>query len=190
MANHAAMDSFFMRNLRRVLDVKGPTLVVWVHGMGGKSNRIIRDQMGIDGKLDCLIGFGQPNRHTARPELVEQFIEFFGQNELFDSFPLFCGWDRNNMNQWCRGLKEYQSLDSVQSIQLEFSAYRRRRTSLDETARVVSEALSALVRRIQPKENETANPTGFPPAPENTGQVDSSPLVLPVEEPASLLMTR
>ena len=40
--------------------------------------------------------------------------------------------------------------------------------------------------RIQPQENETANPTGFSPAPENTGQLDSGPPALPVEEPAIL----
>ncbi len=45
-----------------VLDAGGTTLVVWVHGIGTESMGNEKTAMGHKGRLDCLIGFGQPDR--------------------------------------------------------------------------------------------------------------------------------
>jgi hypothetical protein len=179
--NQAGTDKVFIRNLRQVLDAKGLTLVVWVHGIGGKTNRLMRAEMGLTGKLDCLVGFGQPDRHTAKPDFVARFIGLCSQKGLSAYLAPegsdYCGWSKNNMNQWCRRRKKYKNLDSVQSIQFEFSGFRRRRRSLDETARVVSEVLIALVRpeqTIPDVTNPMSQPVGL--VPEVLGQTPVSTL--------------
>ena len=61
----ATQDKRFIAGIRKVLDAKGPTLVVWIHGMKEKSRLSERKNLGLHGALDCLIGYGH-QCHTKR----------------------------------------------------------------------------------------------------------------------------
>ena len=147
----AEKDPIFINNMRSVLDAKGPTLVVWIHGIGKKGLGDEKKAMNFNGRLDCLIGFGQPDRHTIPENVVDSFIDLLKKQKIAarktrsDSDD-YRGWAIDNMNQWFRHQKEYKDLSKVQSVQLEFSPYRRRQENVQATATAVANALSALVR--------------------------------------------
>lgn len=149
----AENDKVFFKNLRSVLDSAGPTLVVWIHGIGTKSLRDEKADMGHAGRLDCLIGFGQPDRHSIPETVVDALISLLDVNgvivrKTLDGADNYRGWAKDNMNQWFHSQKKYNDPDEVQSVQLEFSIYKRRKDLVEGTAESVSTALSALVRPV------------------------------------------
>jgi len=100
----AEKDTTFIKNLRSVLDAEGTTLVVWVHGIGPESMGNEKTAMGHKGRLDCLIGFGQPDRHSIPEAKVNSFIDLFAKNGLIarktrDDADDFRGRSTDYMNQ-------------------------------------------------------------------------------------------
>jgi len=149
----AEADKAFFKNLCSVLDSAGPTLVVWIHGIGTKSLSDEKTAMGFTDRLDCLVGFGQPDRHSIREADVDTLISLLEKNEVTtrktrDDADDYRGWAKDNMNQWFRQEKKYNDLDKVQSVQLEFSGGKRRKDLVEQTAKSISTALSALVRPV------------------------------------------
>lgn len=150
-ATDTKKDPHFISDIRSVLDENGPTVVVWIHGIGKTGLRDYKEAMGFTGRLDCLVGFGQPDRHTILEASVDSLINLLLEQKIiaektrFDAND-YRGWAKDNMNQWFRQQTEYNNLKKVQSVQLEFSQFRRRKDKLRHTADAISAVLSAIFR--------------------------------------------
>jgi hypothetical protein len=157
----ATQDKRFIASIRKVLDTKGPTLVVWIHGMKEKRSLEESEELGLRGALDCVVGYGQPNRYSAQKDTVETLAELFSDHCIAalptDDRGNFRARSMDNMNQWFRQQKEYDDRKKVQSLQLEFKedGFRNSEENCRKTAKIIFQALSALVR---PQEQDTKSP--------------------------------
>ena len=153
----AEKDKDFIGNFRSVLDAKGPTLVVWIHGYDKEKQKSLQEQLNPGGDLDCIIGHGQglEPRDTAHPKTVDRLISLFRHQEIVACCAKqtppskeYCGYSLEIMNQWCRQQKEYQDLDTVQSIQLEFKepGFRDTKEQAEAVGLKVAKALRIMVR--------------------------------------------
>jgi hypothetical protein len=125
--SEATKDKRFITAIRKVLDADGPTLVVWIHGMGEVNKEKERVKMKLKGALDCVIGYGQPNKTSARKITIDELSGLF-RDKSITALPsadtgYFRAHESDNMNQWFRKQKEYSDLNRVQSVQLEFSMH-------------------------------------------------------------------
>ena len=70
----ASTHETFIPAIRKVVDTPGRTLVVWVHGIDDDNlkNEIV--EMGVKDDVQCLIGYGQPDRPTAEKKTVDNLI--------------------------------------------------------------------------------------------------------------------
>ena len=148
----ATKNEEFIKNIRAVLNADGNTLVVWLHGMSEESSRKESESLGLKGTLDCVVGYGQPDRCSAEENTVNKLVELM-RDSCFAALPAadsscFRGWDNNNMNQWFRQQAEYKDLKNIQSIQLEIrkKGFRDSQENIEKTARIISATLSAVVR--------------------------------------------
>lgn len=143
----ASTHKTFVPAIRKVVDAPGHTFVIWVHGIGeGNLKREIAE-MGVKDEVQCLIGYGQPNRPTAEKKTVDDLIRFFRANSIIAHVARvgsnYGGNSNKYMNQWFR-LRGYK-LPDVQSVQLEFKYEGiRRAEDLDEASQNISNALSVL----------------------------------------------
>jgi hypothetical protein len=137
-----------MSAIRQIVDVFEPTMVIWLHGISDGNLKRELIAMGVDAMVHCLIGYGQPDRPTARENTVTELARLFGSNAINalvardDSS--YCGWSESYMNQWFR-LQRY-ALHDVESIQLEF-AYKtiRRSERLETSSRNIARTLAELI---------------------------------------------
>ena len=136
----------FIPAIRKVVDGPGRTLVIWVHGIDDDNLKREIVEMGIK-DVQCLIGYGQPDRPTAKKKTVGDLIRLFGANSIIAYVARFGskygGRSTEYMNQWFR-INDYKLAD-VESVQLEFRLKGIRRSEdLDETSQNISNALSEL----------------------------------------------
>ena len=144
---HASTHSTFIPAIRGVVDAPGRTLVVWVHGIddGNLKREIV--EMGIKDEVQCLIGYGLPDRLTAEKKTIDDLIRLFRANSIIAHVARvgsnYGGNSTRFMNQWFR-LNGYKFLD-VQSVQLEFRYEGIRRfEDLEKTSQNISNALTAM----------------------------------------------
>ena len=137
----------FIPAIREVVDAPGRTLVVWVHGIddGNLKREIV--EMGVKNEVQCLIGYGQPDRPTAKKKTVDDLIKMFGANSIIAHVARVGSKYGGNsilyMNQWFR-LNGYK-LEDIQSVQLEFKYEGIRRSEdLDKASQNISNALTAM----------------------------------------------
>jgi hypothetical protein len=143
----ASTHSKFIPAIRKVVDAPGRALVVWVHGIDDDNlkNEIV--EMGIKDDVQCLIGYGQPDRPTANEKTVDDLINVFKANAINAHVARgssnYGGKSIRYMNQWFR-LNGYKLTD-VESVQLEFGLNGIRRSEdMDKASENISNALSAL----------------------------------------------
>jgi len=151
----ASTHETFIPAIRRVVDAPGWTLVIWFHGIDDDNLKRETVEMGIKDDVQCLIGYGQPDRPTAKKKTVDDLIRMFGINSIIAHVARvgsnYGGNSTRYMNQWFR-VNNYKLTD-VESVQLEFGYEGIRRSEdLDEASRNISKALSAL--------NETRSDNG------------------------------
>ncbi len=142
----ASTHDTFIPAIRKVVDGPGRTLVIWVHGIDDDNLKREIVEMGIK-DVQCLIGYGQPDRPTAEKKTVGDLIRLFGANSIIAYVARFGskygGRSTEYMNQWFR-INDYKLAD-VESVQLEFRLKGIRRSEdLDETSQNISNALSEL----------------------------------------------
>jgi len=137
----------FIPAILEVVDAPGRTLVVWVHGIddGNLKREIV--EMGVKNEVQCLIGYGQPDRPTAKKKTVDDLIKMFGANSIIAHVArVGSNYGGNSilyMNQWFR-LNGYK-LEDIQSVQLEFKYESIRRSEdLGEASQNISNALTAM----------------------------------------------
>ena len=104
-------------------------------------------EMGIKKDVQCLIGYGQPDRPTAKKKTVDDLIKMFGANSIIAHVArVGSNYGGNSilyMNQWFR-LNGYK-LEDIQSVQLEFKYEGIRRSEdLGEASQNISNALTAM----------------------------------------------
>jgi hypothetical protein len=137
----------FISAIRKVVDAPNPTLVIWVHGIDDSNLKREIVEMGIKKDVQCLIGYGQPDRPTAKNKTVDGLIRLFKANSIIAHVARvgrnYGGNSTQYMNQWFR-LNGYK-LEDVQSVQLEFG-YKgiRRAEDLDKASENISHALFSL----------------------------------------------
>jgi hypothetical protein len=167
----AIKDHEFITNLRSILDEDGPTLVLWIHGIDEENIPKEKKRLGLgdDENLDCLIGYGQPDRFTALPEIVEKLCSILNEKgisaRIASDTSKYRGWSKDNMNQWCRNQEEYNDLGKVQSIQLEFRKKGLRSTpeEAQKTGEMLAAVFNQLVRKdVSDKENLPSTIINFP----------------------------
>jgi len=143
----ASAHKTFIPAIRKVVDAHNPTLVVWIHGIDDDNLKREIAEMGVNDNVQCLVGYGQPNRSTAKKKAVEGLIRSFKANSIVAHVARvgsnYGGNSTQYMNQYFR-LNGYR-LSDVQSIQLEFK-YKgiRRGEDLGEASQNISNALSGL----------------------------------------------
>jgi hypothetical protein len=144
---NASTHETFIPTIREVVDAPGPTLVVWVHGIDDDNLKREIVEMGVEDDVQCLIGYGQPDRPTAEKKTVDDLIKMFGVNSIIAHVARvgsnYGGNSTRFMNQWFR-VNGYKLTD-VESVQLEFKHEGVRRSKdLDEASQNISNALSGL----------------------------------------------
>lgn len=142
----ASTHDTFIPAIRKVVDGPGRTLVIWVHGIDDDNLKREIVEMGIK-DVQCLIGYGQPDRPTAEKKTVGDLIRLFGANSIIAYVARFGskygGRSTEYMNQWFR-INDYKLAD-VESVQLEFRLKGIRRSEdLEEASQNISNALSEL----------------------------------------------
>jgi hypothetical protein len=143
----AATHKTFISAIREVVDAPGRTLVVWIHGIGDGNIKREIVEMGVKDEVQCLIGYGQPDRPTAKRKTVDDLIRLFKANSIIAHVARvgsnYGGNSTQYMNQWFR-VNGYKLTD-VQSVQLEFGYEGIRRSEdLDKASENISNALTAM----------------------------------------------
>lgn len=149
--SQASKHQNFVAAMRAIVDAPGLTLVVWVHGIDRHNLAREIAAMGVKDDIQCLIGYGQPDRLTAEKKTVADIIRLLNANSIVTrparDGSNYGGRSRRYMNQWFI-LNGYK-LTTVQSVQLEFSCQGVRRSEdLDEASKKIAGALSALAITI------------------------------------------
>jgi len=144
----ASTHNTFIPAIRKVVDSPNPTLVVWIHGIGDDNLKTEIAEMGLNDHVQCIIGYGQPDRPAAQKTTVDGLIRMFRANSIVAhvarSGSNYGGNSTRYMNQWFR-LNGYRLLD-VQSVQLEFGYEGiRRGEDLDKASESIANALSELM---------------------------------------------
>jgi len=143
----ASKHDTFISAIGEIVDAPGHTLVVWVHGIGSHNLKREVAAMGAADGVQCLIGYGQPDRATAGQKTVDGIIRRFKAHSIIACAARdgssYGGRSRRYMNQWFR-LNGYE-LNTVQSVQLEFG-YRgiRRSENLDAASKNIADALAGI----------------------------------------------
>jgi hypothetical protein len=144
--DQASKHDKFIPAIRDIVDTPGHTLVVWIHGIGRDNLKRETAAMGVADDIQCLIGYGQPDRPTAKKKTVNDLVRLFKAHSIIACVAregsAYGGRSRRYMNQWFT-LNRYK-LTAVQSVQFEFSQGIRRSDNLDETSKKIAGALSAL----------------------------------------------
>lgn len=135
----------FITAIREVADTPDHTLVVWVHGID--SDNLAREiaAIGVADDVQCLIGYGQPDRPTAKKKTVNDLIRLFKLHSIIACAARdgsnYGGRSRRYMNQWFK--QNRYKLTAVESVQLELRYKGIRRTEdLNQAAQNIADALS------------------------------------------------
>lgn len=160
----AQMHPTFLDEIRKIVQLPGKTLVVWIHGMKDSSAKTEAKNKASQFKgnanaLHALIGFGQgdspktgepENRYTACKETVNRFKNLLTENGLTTivtrkNADNFRGRHEDYMNQWF--MNEGYHRTQVESIQLEIrdKGFRDTADNINKTANILSKALSGIV---------------------------------------------
>ena len=78
----ASTHETFIPAIREIVDAPGRALVIWVHGIDGDNLKRETVEMGIKDDVQCLIGYGQADRPTAKIKTVDALIKMFGANSI------------------------------------------------------------------------------------------------------------
>ena len=143
----ASTHETFIPAIREVVDAPGRTLVIWVHGIDDDNLKKEIVEMGVKDDVQCLIGYGQPDRPTAKEKTIDSLIRSLRANSIIAHIARigsnYGGHSANYMNQWLK-LNGYKLAD-VESVQLEFKYEGIRRSEyLDGASRNISNALTAM----------------------------------------------
>jgi len=166
----AQMHPTFLDEIRKIVQLPGKTLVVWIHGMKNSSAKAQAKNNASQFKgnaeaLHALIGFGQgdspktgepENRFTASIETVNRFKNLLTEQGLTTILTRknadnFRGRHEDYMNQWFMNKGYHRT--QVESIQLEIrdKDFRDTADNIKKTANFLSRALSGLVQRNHQK---------------------------------------
>ncbi|MGD8962303.1 MAG: hypothetical protein PVH43_07295 [Desulfobacterales bacterium] len=119
--------------------------VIWVHGMKDKSAVVEASNLNSAAPIDCLIGYGLPDRMTADPDTIAGLVSWLNSGGLHtvvaaDGRFKFRGHSAGNMNQWFR--TNGYSFSQVESLQLELSwSGVREEGCISKTAATLADAL-------------------------------------------------
>lgn len=135
----------FIQTLRHAISLGCRSRVIWVHGMKDQSAAREARNLNAGVRIDCLIGYGLPDRLTASPDTVAHLaagLNAGGLNTVVaaDERSKFRGHSALNMNQWFR--QNRFSLSRVESLQLELSwSGVREEGYIGKTAQALGSAL-------------------------------------------------
>ena len=138
----------FISAIENAVKTDGPTLVVWIHGIGKDNLETEIQKLGVKKDIQCFIGYGQPGKLSANRKTVDDLIKLLKVNSILAHVARvgsnYCGHSDLLMNQWFR-LNKYE-LKDVESVQLEFKEKGiRRDNDLDKAAQNIANALSELL---------------------------------------------
>ena len=145
----AKRHSTFIQTLKSTIANGDRSRVIWIHGMKDKSATVEAGKMNAGAPIDCLIGYGLPDRMTASPDTITCLVSLLNTGDLrtvvaADDRSKFRGHSVDNMNQWFRN--NGYPLCRVESLQLELSwSGVREEGSIDRTARMLGDALKQLM---------------------------------------------
>jgi hypothetical protein len=138
----------FIQTLKSTIAQDGRSRVIWVHGMKDKSAAVEAGKINAGASIECLIGYGLPDRMTANPETTACLVSLLNTRGLrtvvaADERSKFRGHSAGNMNQWFRN-NGYR-FSEVESLQLELSwSGVREEGCISQTAAVLADALKQL----------------------------------------------
>ena len=140
----------FIQALEATIANEKRTRVIWVHGMKDESAAVEAGILNAAMPMDCLIGYGLPDRPTACPDTITRLVSLLRTAGLrtvvaADERSKFRGHSAENMNQWFRN-KGY-AFAQVESIQLELSwSGVRQEGYIGKTATILADAFNQLMR--------------------------------------------
>ncbi|MDJ0988054.1 MAG: hypothetical protein QNJ26_21100 [Desulfobacterales bacterium] len=141
----AARHPTFIHALRQAISPDGRSRVIWVHGMKDQSAALEARNLNDGVRIDCLVGYGLPDRLTADLDTITHLtagLNAGGLNTVVaaDERSKFRGHSDHNMNQWFR--KNRYPISRVASLQLELSwSGVREEGCLSKTAKTLGSAL-------------------------------------------------
>jgi hypothetical protein len=139
----------FIQMLKSTIAPGERSRVIWVHGMKDKSAAVEASNLNAGAPIDCLIGYGLPDRMTASPDTITCLMSWLNTGGLLtvlaaDGRSKFRGHSAGNMNQWFR--KNGYSFSQVESLQLELSwSGVREEGYISKTAAILAAALKQLI---------------------------------------------
>lgn len=139
----------FIQTLKSAITADGRSQVIWVHGMKDKSAALEAGSINAGHPVDCLIGYGLPNRMTAGADTITRLASLLSTGGLrtvvaADERSKFRGHSADNMNQWFRN--NGYPFSQVQSLQLELSwSGVRADGCISKTAAILAAALKQLI---------------------------------------------
>ena len=145
----AARHATFIQTLKFTIADGERSRVIWVHGMKDKSAAVEACKINAGAPIDCLIGYGLPDRMTASPDTITCLVSYLNSAGLrtavaSDLRSKFRGHSARNMNQWFR-INGYR-FSQVESLQLELSwSGVREEGCISKTAAALADALQQLL---------------------------------------------
>ena len=139
----------FIQTLKSTIANGERSRVIWVHGMKDKSATLEAGKINAGAPIDCLIGYGLPDRMTADPNTIACLVSSLNSGGLrtvvaADERSKFRGRSTGNMNQWFRN--NGYPLSQVESLQLELSwSGVREERCISKTASTLAAALKKLI---------------------------------------------
>lgn len=139
----------FIQMLKQAIGPAGRSRVIWIHGMKDQSAAMAARQINAGTPIDCLIGYGLPDRLTASSDTIMRLVALLNTGGLHtriaaDRRSNFRGHSARNMNQWFR--KNSYRFSRVESLQLELSwSGVREEGCIAQTATILADALKQLI---------------------------------------------
>lgn len=139
----------FIQALNATIAQSERSQVIWVHGMKDESAAVEAGNLNSAAPIDCLIGYGLPDRQTADPHTIACLVSWLNSGGLntvvaADGRSKFRGHSTGNMNQWFR-ISGY-SFSQVESFQLELSwTGVREEGHISKTAATLAAALKHII---------------------------------------------
>jgi hypothetical protein len=101
----AELHPTYIEEIKRIITEPAKTTVFWIHGIDDVNLTKECMTMNKQKAIDCLIGYGQPDRHSCHPEMIETFaavLKLAGINGVRtrDKAENYRGHHPENMNQW------------------------------------------------------------------------------------------
>jgi hypothetical protein len=141
----------FIQTLKSPIEPGERSRVIWIHGMKDKSAAVEAGNLNAGAPIDCLIGYGLPDRMTASPDTITCLVSWLNTGGLrtvvaADDRSKFRGHSAGNMNQWFRN--QGYPFSQVESLQLELSwSGVREEGCISKTAAILAAAFNQLMKR-------------------------------------------